>query len=729
MTIAKTGSESSSAGDGVSVAFSFPFRFFEDTDLKVYIVVDATNVSTLQTLTTHYAIVNNGDETGGTITMVTAPVSGETLLIQRIIPKTQGADYAANDAFPAETHEAALDRLTLLTQENESGHITFPDGDDSASILDSASSRASRIQGYDANGNLLTYSVTPIFTVGDVLVYDTVATLLASTEASRGTGAIWEGGGFRYIEVASGGDITNSAGTPVQLDVLPTSSGYLNVKAFGAVGDDVIDDTAAINAAIAAAEERNRGSVVYFPAGVYRTTSTLLIDTSGVELRGVNEKGATSFSPAGFAGAMIRYDATDSGPIVQIGDNVAFQFHNKISHLRIGATIGLTPKPIGIQLNAASEFTLENFHVNSGCSVGLEFNACFIGRVDNFDIAANDVGIKFLVNTALSSTKNSDIWFRQGNIWDSADDAVQIVGDLLQVIFNDTWIEFADNIFHFKQETDSLLVAELTLEGVRGSVGGGGPSNSRFIRGTAFAGGSNSLQVTVRASNCITFNSSSTFNIEYTKGTNTGGSSHLDQCVFDNCTFYGSSTGVVTSDTALSTVFFTGNTKARDAFGAGPVIPLVGGLAKQHNFQTAFGYWDMVGSHPIRLPTISPLSFGTDGQIYFDTGRNRIPFTANGNRVFLPRPLTTTYGDEAISVNVSDDAETLRFNTALTTGRLITVSSTNAYNGAKFRVVRTSAATGASTLNVGGLKSLAVSEWCDIEHDGTSWRLTAFGGL
>ena len=114
-----------------------------------------------------------------------------------------------------------------------------------------------------------------IATAGTLLlqykVYDTVALLLASTEASRGTGAIWEAGGFRYIEVASGGDVTNSAGTPVQLDVLPNQDGSYSLLAFGAAGDGTTDDTTIIQTACSA-----------IPSGVWLTGEgqTYLISTT-----------------------------------------------------------------------------------------------------------------------------------------------------------------------------------------------------------------------------------------------------------------------------------------------------------------------------------------------------------------------------------------------------------------------------------------------------------------
>lgn len=52
---------------------------------------------------------------------------------------------------------------------------------------------------------------------------------------------------------------------------------WTNVKAFGAVGDGVTDDTAAIQSAISSLQQNNdyRGGVLYFPAGQYKCSSTL----------------------------------------------------------------------------------------------------------------------------------------------------------------------------------------------------------------------------------------------------------------------------------------------------------------------------------------------------------------------------------------------------------------------------------------------------------------------
>jgi hypothetical protein len=74
-----------------------------------------------------------------------------------------------------------------------------------------------------------------------------------------------------------------------------TTFDMFNVKAYGAVGDGSTNDTAAINAAIAAANAVTAGSVnvskgatVYFPPGLYLCNSALTTPTNNVTLLGGN---------------------------------------------------------------------------------------------------------------------------------------------------------------------------------------------------------------------------------------------------------------------------------------------------------------------------------------------------------------------------------------------------------------------------------------------------------
>lgn len=115
MMISSTTCKISYAGNGATVTFSVPFYFLAAADL-VAVIRSSAGVETTKVITTHYTVTGAGVLAGGTVTMVTAPATGETLVIYRDAALTQGADYVANDAFGAESHETALDRLTMLVQ-------------------------------------------------------------------------------------------------------------------------------------------------------------------------------------------------------------------------------------------------------------------------------------------------------------------------------------------------------------------------------------------------------------------------------------------------------------------------------------------------------------------------------------------------------------------------------------------------------------------------------------
>lgn len=105
------------AGSGTTGPFTVTFRFLENTHLRVIRTVVGTGIETVLALTTDYSVTGAGSASG-TVTLVTPLAAGETLTILRNVPATQEADYVVGDAFPAETHERALDKLTMLVQQN-----------------------------------------------------------------------------------------------------------------------------------------------------------------------------------------------------------------------------------------------------------------------------------------------------------------------------------------------------------------------------------------------------------------------------------------------------------------------------------------------------------------------------------------------------------------------------------------------------------------------------------
>jgi DNA polymerase III gamma/tau subunit len=91
--------------------------------------------------------------------MLTAPASGETLLVLRNVPLTQQTDYQANDPFPAETHEEALDKLTMLTQQlqdgvNRSIKLSRTNTITSSEFSVGAADRANKILAFDSAGEI-----------------------------------------------------------------------------------------------------------------------------------------------------------------------------------------------------------------------------------------------------------------------------------------------------------------------------------------------------------------------------------------------------------------------------------------------------------------------------------------------------------------------------------------------------------------------------------------------
>jgi hypothetical protein len=83
--------------------------------------------------------------------------------------------------------------------------------------------------------------------------------------------------GFRQSN--SSGNLSGAVGRTVHQKLQES----ISVKDFGAVGDGVTDDTAAIQAAINAL---TAGGVVNFPLGIYRTTATISISVRGITLQG-----------------------------------------------------------------------------------------------------------------------------------------------------------------------------------------------------------------------------------------------------------------------------------------------------------------------------------------------------------------------------------------------------------------------------------------------------------
>ncbi len=147
----------------------------------------------------------------------------------------------------------------------------------------------------------------------------------------------------------------------------------VNVKDFGAVGDGVTDDTAAIQAAIDSAPD---GKTVFFPSGTYRATSQISIDTKGIRLVGDGLKRTSIVFDDG------AYSAFKTS-VVTPQDGAFFA----IEYLGVGGTTNVSPTITLLEITNNSPYlTLTD------CSFGyadtaLKINAAYIIKISRCNIS------------------------------------------------------------------------------------------------------------------------------------------------------------------------------------------------------------------------------------------------------------------------------------------------------------------------------------------------------
>ncbi|MEZ7198299.1 phage tail fiber protein [Pseudodesulfovibrio karagichevae] len=115
MTISSTETKAIYTGDGSTVNFPIPFMFLRNEDIRV-LVIDGNGLELPRSEGTDYRLSGVGEQMGGTCTLSEPPEAGRTVVISREPALVQEVDYVENDAFPAATHEAALDKLTMICQ-------------------------------------------------------------------------------------------------------------------------------------------------------------------------------------------------------------------------------------------------------------------------------------------------------------------------------------------------------------------------------------------------------------------------------------------------------------------------------------------------------------------------------------------------------------------------------------------------------------------------------------
>jgi hypothetical protein len=153
MTVASEDTRVSYTGAGTTGPFTVPYYFLDDGHLKVIKTTIADGSEQTLTLNSDYTVAGAGVPAGGSVTTAAAVTSAYTLTILRDPDSLQLVSYPPNDPFPAETHEGALDKLTMIIQRLKdlaARSFTMSDGATSIPSLKIPSPVADRLLGWNA---------------------------------------------------------------------------------------------------------------------------------------------------------------------------------------------------------------------------------------------------------------------------------------------------------------------------------------------------------------------------------------------------------------------------------------------------------------------------------------------------------------------------------------------------------------------------------------------------
>lgn len=261
------------SANGITTSFTIPFLLLAASDLKVYL-------NDLE-VTSGFTVTGIGAPQS-TITFTSAP-SG-ILLLQLSVPFQRLNDYQENGDFLASTVNRDFDRIwqalkQLLRYSTRALSLGFFDVDGngfyrakgngivdmaSANGVDTAAANWKDVK--DLVATVLETGQGPINNAANIVYVgpDGVPHVVQDISGPGGAGLI----GFDPAQIFP----PNSVGSAIFYNRRKT------VKSYGAVGDGVTDDTAAVKAAIAAAGPN--GMVVFDEGGEYLIKETLVQPTS-----------------------------------------------------------------------------------------------------------------------------------------------------------------------------------------------------------------------------------------------------------------------------------------------------------------------------------------------------------------------------------------------------------------------------------------------------------------
>jgi len=225
------------SGDDATTSFAYTFRVNSAAELLVYLT-DAEGSTDPLTEGTHYTLTGLGDDAGGSVVMVTAPATGETLYIRANYPNTQLTEFTSQGGFFPAVHEDAIDKLTFQVQQ-----------------LQDQVNRAARLPVFAGDAVDMTL---PNPVVGNVIGWNATGDGLENADIS--------GGNVTFsTNLAENVSFSASEASATATDVRTKLREKSTAGDYPIAADGLTDDSAAIDAAITGASR-----AVFFPAATYR---------------------------------------------------------------------------------------------------------------------------------------------------------------------------------------------------------------------------------------------------------------------------------------------------------------------------------------------------------------------------------------------------------------------------------------------------------------------------
>jgi len=259
MTVSSTNTKNSYSGNGSTTVFAYTFKIFDDDDITVILRTDATGGETVQTKTTDYTVSGVGNAGGGNITFGTAPASGITVVLLRETAQTQATDYTPNDPFPAASHEDALDKLTLIIQDQQEEldraiKVSRTNTITSSEFTVGASTRANKIFAFDSSGDLAVTQEIGTYQGTDAT---TTTSAYAERDIVKSTTAAQLNNVYICIQASPAGTLlTNTSYWQLLVDAVTAATSATNAAA-SATAAAASETAAAASESAAATSESN----------------------------------------------------------------------------------------------------------------------------------------------------------------------------------------------------------------------------------------------------------------------------------------------------------------------------------------------------------------------------------------------------------------------------------------------------------------------------------------